>query len=44
MAMILAVRMTDYISTWDDQSHAAINSNVSTGDDMSYDAPLPIFI
>ncbi len=44
MAMILAVRMTDYISTWDDKSQAAINSNVSTEDDMNYDAPMPIFI
>lgn len=44
MAMILAIRMTDYISTWDDKSQAAINSNVSTDDDMNYDAPMPIFI
>jgi hypothetical protein len=44
MAMILAVRMTDYISTWDDQSQQAINSNVSTTDDITYDAPMPIFI
>jgi len=42
MSMILAIRMTDYISTWDDQSHSAINSNVSSGDDTSYDAPMPI--
>jgi hypothetical protein len=45
MAMILAVRMTDYISTWDDQSQAAINSNVSIDDGIGYDQPLPaIFI
>jgi len=44
MAMILAVRMTDYISTWDDKSQAAINSNVSSEDDLSYDAPMPVFI
>jgi hypothetical protein len=44
MSLILAIRMTDYISTWDDQSQQAINSNVLTGDDMSYDAPMPIFI
>jgi len=43
MAMILAIRMTDYISTWDDQSQAAINSNVAD-DDNSYDSPMPIFI
>lgn len=44
MAMILAVRMIDYISTWDDQSQAAINSSVATDDDNNYDAPMPIFI
>lgn len=44
MAMILAVRMTDYISTWDDKSQSAINSNISSEDDMSFDAPMPIFI
>lgn len=44
MAMILAIRMTDYISTWDDKSQAAINSNVAMGEDNSYDAPMPIFI
>mgnify|MGYP000870001826 CR=1 FL=1 len=44
MAMILAVRMTDYISTWDDQSQNAINSNVSSEDDTSFDAPMPVFI
>lgn len=44
MAMILAIRMIDYISTWDDKSQAAINSNIATDDDSSYDAPLPIFI
>jgi hypothetical protein len=45
MAMILAVRMTDFISTWDDQSQSAINANVSSSDDMSsYDAPMPVFI
>ena len=44
MAMILAVRMTDYISTWDDQSHGAINSNVADEDDPGYEMPMPIFI
>jgi hypothetical protein len=44
MAMILAVRMTDYISTWDDKSQAAINSNVAAAEDNSYDSPMPIFI
>lgn len=44
MAMILAVRMTDYISTWDDKSQAAINSNVGSMDDSSFSAPMPICI
>jgi hypothetical protein len=44
MAMILAVRMIDYISTWDDKSQAAINIDVSDGIGSSYDAPMPIFI
>ena len=44
MAMILAIRMIDYISTWDDKSQSAINSNISSGDDISYDAPLPVMI
>lgn len=44
MSLILAIRMIDYISTWDEQSHNAINSNISTGNEQSYDAPMPIFI
>lgn len=44
MSLILAIRMTDYISTWDDSSQAAMNSNVSMGEDNSHDAPMPIFI
>lgn len=44
MAMILAVRMTDYISTWDDESQSAINANVAEGEESSFDAPMPIFI
>lgn len=44
MAMILSVRMIDYISTWDDKSQSAINSNVHDVTDSSFDAPLPIFI
>ncbi len=43
MAMILVVRMLDYISTWDDKSQAAISGNIS--DDVDdHDAPMPIFI
>jgi len=44
MAMILTIRMLDYISTWDETSHAAINSNISEASDMSYDVPMPMFI
>jgi hypothetical protein len=44
MAMILAVRMTNYISSWDDSSQAAINSNIASFDDNSYDSPMPVFI
>ena len=43
MSMIVALRMTDYIATWDDASQAAITSSIST-DDNNYDAPMPIFI
>jgi hypothetical protein len=43
MAMVLAIRMTDYISTWDDKSQAAINSNVSD-DDSNFSSPMPICI
>lgn len=43
MAMVLAIRMIDFISTWDDNSQAAINSNIAD-DDSSYDSPLPVFI
>ena len=44
MALILALRMTDYISTWDDQSQAAINSNIASDNENSYDVPMPVFI
>ncbi len=44
MALILVVRMMDYISTWDDRSQAAINSNVSDGDETGYDSPMPMCI
>ncbi len=44
MAMILAIRMTDYISTWDDKSQAAINSNVGFDDESDYSSPMPICI
>jgi len=44
MAMLLALRMTDYISTWDDGTRAATDSNILDPDDMSYDQPMPVFI
>lgn len=43
MALILVVRMLDYISTWDEKSQAAINSNVSDSSE-DYGAPMPICI
>lgn len=44
MAMILAIRMLDYVSTWDDKSQAAINSNVADDADHGFDQPMPICI
>lgn len=44
MSMILAIRMTDFISTWDDKSQEAINSNVMSEEESQHDAPMPIFI
>lgn len=45
MALLLALRMIDYIAGWDESSHAAINSKISSDDgDFGYDAPMPIFI
>ena len=44
MAMILAVRMLDYISTWDDKSQAAISGDVSDGSESAFDSPMPICI
>jgi hypothetical protein len=44
MAMILALRMTDYISTWDDGTRIATDSNIMDATDMSYDQPMPVFI
>jgi hypothetical protein len=43
MAMILALRMIEFVATWDDGSHAAVNSNILDDDD-NYDQPMPIFI
>jgi hypothetical protein len=44
MAMILGVRMMDFMATWDNRAQDAINSNISSKDDPTYDAPMPIFI
>lgn len=43
MALILAVRMIEFVSTWDDGSHAAVNSNILDNGE-TYDPPMPIFI
>ncbi len=42
MSTILTVRMIDFISTWDDKSQEAINSNIA--EDNQYDSPMPIII
>lgn len=44
MALILAIRMVEYVASWDDLSQAAITSNVQDSNDSSFDAPMPIFI
>jgi hypothetical protein len=44
MALILVVRMIEYVASWDDQSQAAINSTVQDSSDSAFDSPLPIFI
>lgn len=44
MAMILIIRMIDFISTWDDKSQAAINSNVGSGEESDYASPMPMCI
>lgn len=45
MSTILALRMIDYISTWDDQSQAAISTSIVVPDDNDdYESPMPIFI
>lgn len=44
MALILVIRMTDFISTWDDKSQAALNSNIGFDDDSSFSSPMPICI
>jgi hypothetical protein len=36
--------MTDYISTWDDQSQQAINADILDGEESQYDNPMPVFI
>jgi len=45
MAIILVVRMLEYISSWDESSQTAISSNISSEDDIDYNSPMPsIFI
>lgn len=47
MAMILAIRMTLYISTWEDATFNKISSNVGKttyDDDEEYDMPLPVLL
>lgn len=44
MASLLAVRMMDFISTWDDGTRAATDSNILDDSDAGYDQPMPVFI
>lgn len=44
MALVLAIRLIDYVSTWDDQSHAAVNSNIAIDDDNLHESPMPLLI
>ena len=44
MSLVLAIRMIDYIATWDDGAQTAINSNIAIGEESNYDAPMPVMI
>jgi len=43
MALILAIRMSDFVSTWDDRTQAALRS-LSHDEDDEYDEPMPLMI
>lgn len=43
MALILAIRMSDFVSTWDDRTQAALKS-VTAEDEDDYDEPMPLMI
>ena len=44
MALILGIRMTDFVSTWDEQSQAAININVGSDEESNFSSPMPMCI
>jgi len=44
MALILVIRMLEYVSMWDEKSQAAITSNVNYDDGDSFSSPMPIII
>lgn len=44
MSLVLAIRMTDFISTWDEKSQAAINTSVAGEDDSIFDSPMALII
>ena len=44
MSLILVLRMSGFISTWDDKSQAAIDVNVADEFDDDSSAPMPVFI
>lgn len=44
MALLLALRMIEYISGWDEKSQAAINSKITEDGETGFDAPMPLII
>lgn len=43
-ATLLFLRMAEFISTWDTESYHKISSDVSTGDEDNFNAPMPVMI
>lgn len=41
MALILVLRMTEYVASWDDISRDALNASVLTEEDEGFDSPMP---
>lgn len=41
MALILVLRMADYIAKWEENTNAALSSNLAFGDEDDEDSPMP---